>query len=102
MFASLQVKDITLDPNALAQYGVEDYYQVMVNALGTQGNVWSGILDHQISEVESIEDKRQQISGVATEEEMTFMLMYQHAYNASSRYITVIDQMLEHLIERLG
>lgn len=102
MFESLQVKDITLDPNALAQYGVEDYYQVMVNALGTQGNVWDGLLKHQISEVESIEDKRQQVSGVATEEEMTFMLMYQHAYNASSRYITVIDQMLEHLIERLG
>ncbi len=102
MFESLQVKDITLDPNALAQYGVEDYYQVMVNSLGTQGDVWGGILNHQISEVESVEDKRQQVSGVATEEEMTFMLMYQHAYNASSRYITVIDQMLEHLIERLG
>lgn len=102
MFASLQVRDVTLDPNALAQYGVEDYYQVMVNAIGTQGNVWIGVLDNQITEVEGIENKRQQISGVATEEEMTFMLMYQHAYNASSRYITVIDQMLEHLIERLG
>jgi len=102
MFAALQVRDATLDPNALAQYGVEDYYQVMVTAIGTQGNVWRGVLDNQTKEVEGIEDKRQQISGVATEEEMTFMLMYQHAYNASSRYITVIDQMLEHLIERLG
>lgn len=102
MFAALKVKDATLDPNALAQYDVEDYYRVMVNAIATQGEVWGGVLDNQIKEVEGIEDKRQQISGVATEEEMTFMLMYQHAYNASSRYITVIDQMLEHLIERLG
>lgn len=102
MFASLQVRDVTLDPNALATYGVEDYYQVMVNSIGTQGNVWIGVLENQTREVEEVENKRQQISGVATEEEMTFMLMYQHAYNASSRYITVIDQMLQHLIERLG
>lgn len=101
-FETWQVKDVTLDPNALAKYGVEDYYDVMVASLGTEGKVWKGIVDHQTKMTESIEDRRQQISGVSTGEEMTFMLMYQHAYNASSRYITVIDEMLEHLIERLG
>ncbi len=101
-FETWQVKDVTLDPNALAKYGVEDYYDVMVASLGTEGKVWKGIVDHQTKMTESVEDRRQQISGVSTGEEMTFMLMYQHAYNASSRYITVIDEMLEHLIERLG
>ncbi|HBI61905.1 MAG TPA: hypothetical protein DDY31_11955 [Lachnospiraceae bacterium] len=101
-FETWQVKDVTLDPNALAKYGVEDYYDVMVSSLGTEGKVWKGIVDHQTKMTENIEDRRQQISGVSTGEEMTFMLMYQHAYNASSRYITVIDEMLEHLIERLG
>ncbi len=101
-FETWQVKDVTLDPNALAKYGVEDYYDVMVASLGTEGKVWKGIVDHQTKTTESVEDRRQQISGVSTGEEMTFMLMYQHAYNASSRYITVIDEMLEHLIERLG
>lgn len=101
-FETWQVKDVTLDPNALAKYGVEDYYDVMVASLGTEGKVWKGTVDHQTKMTESVEDRRQQISGVSTGEEMTFMLMYQHAYNASSRYITVIDEMLEHLIERLG
>lgn len=40
--------------------------------------------------------------GVSSEEEMVDLLKYQHAYNAASRYISVIDAMLEHLIERLG
>ena len=35
-------------------------------------------------------------------EELASLLTYQHAYNAASRYINVVNQMLEHLLERLG
>ena len=59
-------------------------------------------MENQTRLAESIEDKRQQVAGVATEEEMTSLLMYQHAFNAASRYITTVDDMIEHLIERLG
>ena len=34
----------------------------------------------------------------ASEEELTNLIMYQHAYNASSRYINTINEMLETLI----
>ena len=30
------------------------------------------------------------------------MIMFQNAYNAASRYINVIDQLLEHIINTLG
>ena len=53
-------------------------------------------------EVQQDEEKRQQIAGVSTEEELASLLTYQHAYNAASRYINVVNQMLEHLLERLG
>lgn len=102
MLAAWREESVVLDPNALTKYGADDFYDAMVGALGTQGSVWKSIVESQTSLTESIEDKRQQVSGVATEEEMTSLLMYQHAYNASSRYITAIDSMLEHLIERLG
>lgn len=99
---SWKAKDAVLDPNELATYGADEFYDALVGSLAVQGNVWKGIVEGQETLVESVEDKRQQVSGVSTEEEMTSLLMYQHAYNASSRYITVIDAMLEHLIERLG
>lgn len=102
MLAAWKAETTTLDPNALAKYGVDGYYNAMVGLLGTQGSVWNSILENQTDLTASIEDKRQQVSGVSTDEEMVSLLMYQHAYNASSRYITTIDQMLEHLIERLG
>ena len=102
MFASWKKADTILDPNALTKYGVDNYYDSMVGLLATQGSVWESQLTNQEKLVADIESKRQQISGVSTEEEMVSLLMYQHAYNASSRYITTIDDMLDHLINRLG
>lgn len=102
ILASWRKEDTALDPNALPKYGADGFYDAMVGNLATQGSVWKSIMKNQTKETESIEDKRQQIAGVSTEEEMTSLLMYQHAYNAASRYITTVDAMLQHLIERLG
>lgn len=102
ILAGWRAETTLLDPNALTRYGVDGFYDAMVGSLATQGSVWKGITENQTKMVENIEDKRQQVSGVSTEEEMVSLLMYQHAYNAASRYITTVDAMLEHLIERLG
>ena len=45
---------------------------------------------------------REQVIGVSQDEEMTFMIKFQNAYNASSRYINVVDDMLEHIINTLA
>ncbi len=91
-----------LDPNTLTTYTYDEYYSEMVGKAGTLGNVWDGKVANQTKLVEETEGKRQQISGVSTEEELVNLLMYQHAYNAASRYINTVDQMLQHLVERLG
>ena len=39
--------------------------------------------------------------GVSTDEELADLIKYQQCYNASSRYITVVDEMIEHLLTRL-
>ncbi|MCD7824816.1 MAG: flagellar hook-associated protein FlgK [Clostridiaceae bacterium] len=99
---SWNTEDLVLDPNTLSTYNVNDFYTAMIGALAVQGMTWDSMVDTQTTLVEGVEDKRQQISGVSTEEDMINLLMYQHAYNAASRYITTVDAMLEHLIERLG
>ena len=35
-------------------------------------------------------------------EELTKMIKYQNAYNASSRFINVVNEMIEHLVTQLG
>lgn len=91
-----------VDPNMLTVYKYDDYYSQLVGHLAMQGMVWHGILEDQTIQTESIEDKRQQVAGVAGDEELINMLTFQHAYNAASRYINTIDQMLQQIIERLA
>ncbi len=40
--------------------------------------------------------------GVASDEELSNMIKFQQAYNASSRFINVIDDMIQTLINNLG
>lgn len=95
-------KTAVLDPNNLTTYGYSEYYREMMDGLATQGKVWKTMADDQTKQVENIEDKRQQSAGVSTDEELVTLLQYQHAFNAASRYINTIDQMLQHLIERMA
>jgi len=50
----------------------------------------------------SVEDRRQSVSGVALDEEMTNLVRFQRAYQASSRAMSTMDEMLDVLINRTG
>ena len=71
----------TLNPNSLTTYDIKHFYAGTVN---------------------TIDNERQNVMGVCTDEELSNMIKYQQCYNASSRYITTVAEMLEYLIERLG
>ena len=52
--------------------------------------------------VKTILDAREQIVGTSSDEELEFMIKFQNAYNAASRYINVVSEMLEHIVTTLG
>ncbi|NMA03508.1 MAG: flagellar hook-associated protein FlgK, partial [Clostridiales bacterium] len=52
--------------------------------------------------LQDIENRRQSVSGVFQDEELANMVRFQHAYNASARMITTMDEMLDVLINRVG
>ena len=79
----------------------EDYYNELIGSLATRGYELRTISENQAAMAENIEEQRMSVGGVSSDEELTNMIKYQHAYNAASRYINVVDQMLEHLLERL-
>ncbi len=49
-----------------------------------------------------LRDTRSSISGVNLDEELTMLLQYQRAYEASARVLTSVDEMLDVLINRTG
>ena len=49
----------------------------------------------------SLDNQRQEVVGVSDSDELTHMIRYQNAYNASSRYINTINSMLDTLINAM-
>ena len=93
---------LKLSPNTLTEYNYNGYYAAFVAEIANRGQQLNTISVNQGSMVNSIDNLRQQSLGVSTDEELTNLIKYQHSYNAAARYITVIDEMIEHVIERLG
>ena len=91
-----------MNPNVKKATTFIDYYTDMVHQVGNTGFAFRGIYENQESALESIESSRQQVVGVSSDEELSNMIKFQNAYNASSRYINVISEMLEHIISTLG
>ncbi len=92
---------LTVDPNDTNQVGFMDYYNNMVGAYGTLGSVYESTAASLNDTVTSVSNQRQQVIGVSSDEELTKMIRFQNAYNASSRFINVINEMIEHVIMQL-
>lgn len=92
----------TLNPNSMTTYNIKNFYDALVGELSTQGHIWNGIIENQNTTVYTVDNERQNVMGVSSDEELSNLIKFQQCYNASSRYITTVSQMLEYLIERLG
>lgn len=100
--AAWDEKFAALDPNTLTENTFLDYYTAFTANVANTGQTLKAIASNQAETAAGVDDQRQQVMGVSSDEQLTLMIKYQHAYNASSRYITVIDEMLEHIITQLG
>jgi flagellar hook-associated protein 1 len=49
-----------------------------------------------------VRGQRDGVSGVSLDEEMTDLMKYQRSFQASSRVIQVIDDLLDTIVNRLG
>ena len=92
----------TLNPNVKKKTNFIDYYGDLVAQIANSGSVYKSIVSNQQATVNATFTAREQVIGVSSDDELTFMIKYQNAYNASSRYINVISEMLAHIINTLG
>ena len=92
----------TLNPNVTTKLGHTNMYNALVTQVANSGSVYKTIADNQTKTVGEVDNARTQVTGVSSDEELEFMIEFQNAFNASSRYINVISQMLEHLVTTLG
>jgi flagellar hook-associated protein 1 FlgK len=62
---------------------------------GRMAQVQQGVL-------EAAQARRDGVSGVNLDEEMSDMVRFQKSYNAAARMVTTLDEMLDTIISRMG
>jgi flagellar hook-associated protein 1 FlgK len=102
LLAQWNEKFATVSPNSLVDCTYRDYYSGMMDDLADRGYTYNAMAEAQQQSVSKWDNQRQQVVGVSSDEELSNMIKFQHAYNASSRYINTVSEMIEYLIEKLG
>ncbi len=82
--------------------GPSERWRTLTTTLGGQVQSLATALSVQESVVNTADDAVASSAGVNLDEEMTGMLMFQRAYQASARVITTVDDMIDTLINRTG
>jgi flagellar hook-associated protein 1 FlgK len=98
---SVALRLARLGVEASASFGgvdIGEAYRSLVTDFGH--SLWNA--SQQVANHEAVSAllsaQRDSVSGVSMEEEMTSLMTYQKAYQASAKLITTVDQMLETLI----
>lgn len=87
---------------SLLKKGPDDIYRNVIIRLGVEAQTANRRLEIQENITNQVDAARDAESGVNIDEEMAFMVAFQHSYGAASRLITAIDEMLTRLINGTG
>lgn len=91
-----------IDPTLNGELNFSDYYNSFVSGVGTMGSGTNNQVANQQLLTGQIDNQRNQMTGVSSDEELSNMMKYQHAYNAASRVVSVVDDMIERVVNQTG
>lgn len=77
-------------------------YQAIVADIGQQVQQADQQAASQAVVTKAVKAQQDSVSGISLDEETTNLQMYQRAYEASARFISVIDEMLNRVINGMG
>jgi len=79
---------------------IEGYYQTeIVGALGVELDQANSMVDNQDMIVSQISNSMDEVSGVSLDEEMASLVQFQHSYEAAAKYMVLVQEMLQSLID---
>ncbi|GGJ64145.1 flagellar hook-associated protein 1 FlgK [Anoxybacillus voinovskiensis] len=81
---------------------IQNFYESVIGQMAVNAQEAERLANNSDTLRQSVDERRQSVSSVSLDEEMTNMIKFQHAYNASARMITMIDQMLDKIINNMG
>jgi flagellar hook-associated protein 1 FlgK len=101
--ANLKSAQITFTGgSSTATTSIGKYYQNVIGNMAVEASQNGNLAKSTFALLSSSDQRRQSVSAVSLDEEMTMMIQYQHAYNAAARNITAVDEMLDKIINGMG
>jgi flagellar hook-associated protein 1 FlgK len=94
--------DVALAISGLRGGAADSAYQALVSQIGSAVNDAQRQSASAQALTNSVDDRRQSTSGVSMDEEMTNLVKFQRAYQASARAMSSMDEMLDTLVNRTG
>ncbi len=81
---------------------MEGAYGDIIIKIGIKTELATNMVDNQTAVMAQLSNRRESVSGVSIDEEVTNLLKYQRSYEANSRVINTLNEMLDTLINRTG
>lgn len=85
-----------------SQRTFDDYFADTITNVGLKGEQAQNQLATQNKIMGDLRELRDSISGVNIDEELADIIKFQHGYNVAAKFISVQDELLDTLINRLG
>jgi flagellar hook-associated protein 1 FlgK len=89
------------DADKISGYSYSQFYGQVAGRVGGLLNDAQNNTEVQQSLVSQAKDMRQRYQGVSLDEEAALLMQFQRAYQANARFLTVIDQLTQSVIDLL-
>ena len=99
---ALRLAALQDDNSAISNTSFADYLHQIASSLGEEAsNAYKSEESYTAIET-SMENRKDEISGVSVDEELVNLIRFQQAYQASSKYISIINGLTDRLLSSFG
>lgn len=92
----------SIEPGLSSTLNFNEYYNDYISGIGNVGNATYNKVSNQELMTIQINNQRSSRTEVSSDEELSNMIKYQHAYNAAAKVVSVLDQMMEQIVASTG
>ena len=78
---------------------IEEFYSDLVGLVGAEAKEVLSDAGTQRLVMEQIETRRENVRGVSLNEEATNLILFQRAYQAAARIVTIVDEMMQSVLD---
>lgn len=98
---ALRLSALQNDNSIVGNTTLSDYLHQIAAALGEEANSAYKSEEKYTALEGSLQNRREEVSGVNIDEELVTLIRFQQAYQASAKYISTVDRLINTLLNSL-